>query len=56
MSFYSQSQSFYSQQGWTQLGASTTAPPREWFALPFRTALPTSVLNLGITTTSPIWF
>lgn len=34
MSFYGQSQSFYSQQGWLYLG-SRSAPPRETFALPF---------------------
>lgn len=34
MSFYSQSQSMYSQQGWTFVGARTPAPPREWFGLP----------------------
>lgn len=55
MSFYGQSQSFYSQQGWLYLG-SRTAPPRETFALPFATVSQTTVLNLGLMTTSPIWF
>lgn len=48
MSYYSQSQSFYGQQGWTYLNARTTTKPSEGPHLPLLALASNRTLTLGV--------
>lgn len=50
MSYYSQSQSFYGQQGWTYLNARTTTKPSEGPHLPLLALASNRTLTLGAVT------
>lgn len=52
MSYYSQAQTVYSQQGWLYMNARRTTPPRD--GVPFPLEFKVAGLRIGIVT-SPIW-